>query len=139
MTNTNDSTNIDFNEYIYLTILAILKITNDNNKLIDHPFIVFEQNKQQDAFEGCNKWFEVIDIIAHDIYDMFATKMIIQTRCNACNNSRNDNIVTENALSVSIDNMKIKSIQDAINFFQVEELISANCDVQANSEKEDFN
>ena len=77
------ATNIDFNKYLFDNP-GYIEDKNDNNKSIDHPFIVFEQNKQQDAFEGCNKWFEVIDIIAHDIYDMFATKMIIQTRCNEC-------------------------------------------------------
>jgi Ubiquitin carboxyl-terminal hydrolase len=134
MTDTNDSTNIDFNKYLFDNP-DYIKDTFNNDKLIDHPFIVFKRNKQQDSFEGCNKWFEVIYQITHDIYDMFMTTMIIQTRCNKCTNSRNDNVVSENALSVSIDNHNIKSIQEAVNFFQKQELINVNCDINGCASK----
>jgi hypothetical protein len=133
MTDTNDSTNIDFNKYLFDSPDYIND--NDNDKLIDHPFIIFERNKQHDAFEGCNKWFEVIDKIAHDIYDMFSTTMIIQTICNICNHNRDDNIVSENVLSVSIDKNAINSVQDAIQFFQKEELINVDCNINGCTSK----
>jgi len=128
MTNSNGSINIDFNKYLF-NIPAPVQDPKNCNYLIFHPFSVFEQYKQHDAFEGCNKWFEVIAKIAYGIYDMFTITMISEITCNKCNMSSNSNMVDEHALSISIEDNKINSIQDAINFFQAKELINFDCDI----------
>jgi len=71
MTNSNNSTNTDFNKYLF-NIPAPVHEQKDPNNLIFHPFIVFQKNQQHDSFEGCNKWFEVIAKI---------------TPCNVCYNN----------------------------------------------------
>ena len=91
---------------------------------------MFQKYHHYDLFEECDKWFEVIAKIASEIYDMFNITMINEITCSKCNIYRfDDNVVNEHALSISVDGNNINSIQDAIDFFQSNEIINVNCNI----------
>ncbi len=59
----------------------------------------------------------MISVIVPKIHDMFVVTIGDEIICTQCI-SRNDEIVSDHAVSVSIDDNQISSIQDAINFFK---------------------
>ena len=75
---------------------------------------------QNDAYEACNQWFELMEKIQPEISDMFKITIISPITCNECNTARDANFVNEYSLSVSICDRNIFSIQNAINFFENE-------------------
>ena len=58
---------------------------------------------------------------------MFKITIMSHITCNQCNAARVSNFVNEYSLSLSINGHNISSIQSAINFFEIEELININC------------
>ena len=60
---------------------------------------------------------------------MFNITMISEITCTKCNMNRDDNMVNEHALTVSIDSNNINSIQYAIDFFQCSEIVNWNCNI----------
>jgi hypothetical protein len=129
MTTSNYSTNLNFNKYIF-NIPQPIKDSKDKNKFIYHPFYVFHANTQQDSFEGCDQWFDVMKTNIPDVYNMFVISTISEMTCKKCNICLNEEVLDQHALSVSINNNCINSIQDAINHFQKEEIVNINrCDI----------
>src|SRR2546421_5541324 len=126
MNNSTDVHSINFGEFLFNIPDPVVDPKADK-KLIRHPFEVFVPNQQQDSFEGCNKWFEVIEHILPDAYDLFHIKTTSEIKCSKCNTSHYTDIVVEPVLSVEIDSKNIYSIQDAINSFQKTEFFDANC------------
>jgi ubiquitin C-terminal hydrolase len=89
--------------------------------------IFFFPNTQEDSFLGCNKWLEVIQKMIHNVYELFVMSTISEITCVKCNFLHNPNISTEHTLSIPIDDKNIQSIQDAVNLFEENELLTINC------------
>jgi len=126
MTDSNNLTDINFSKYLF-DIPHHFIDPKDENNIIYHPFHIFVQNQQQDAFEGCGKWFNLMKQNNPDIYDLFGITTISQIKCIECKVYHNPDIVYEHSLSVPIDNDNIYSIQDAIDLFQINETLDLNC------------
>jgi hypothetical protein len=105
----------DFTKYLFDIPKPIPDPKNKDNK-IEHPFHIFTPNRQEDSFDGCNKWFEVLEKMIPDIYNLFGITTISEITCTRCNFFHNPRFVYEHAVSVPID-CNINSIQDAINLF----------------------
>jgi uncharacterized UBP type Zn finger protein len=118
--------NIDFSKYLF-NFPAPIKDHMDEKKLIYHPFYRFRRYHQSDSFEGCIKWFEAIEKITPEICDLFKITIISRVTCSKCKRERNPNIVNENALSIPISDLSIRSVKDAIDLFQKKEALSINC------------
>ena len=126
MYDANNICSINFDEFLFKIPTPIVDPKN-NQKLIYHPFYGFIANQQQDSFEGCNKWFEIIENMIPDTYNLFKVMTTSEIKCIKCNTSHCTDTVAEPTLSVEIDNKNIHSIQDAIDYFQSTELVDANC------------
>ena len=82
---------------------------------------------QQDAIEGCDQLFDIINNHLNTVYKLFCINTIDQTICNQCGIKNTPKIVAQHALSVSIGDNTINSVQDAIDSFQEEETLELNC------------
>ena len=122
----NNLIEINFKKCLFNAPNTIID-TQNKNQIIEHTFKIFVANIQENSFDGCNKWFEVIHIKIPDIYDLFSIKTVSEITCCLCNFSHISNIAYEHAISIPIDN-KVQCIQDAINLFQENELLTVNCD-----------
>jgi uncharacterized UBP type Zn finger protein len=112
--NNNKSYIGDFHKHLF-EIPDATPDPKDLTKLIFHPFHVFQRNRQQDAMEGCDQWFEIVEKILPTVYNLFNITTSSQIKCNDCQNEHEPEIICQHALSVPISNVDINSIQAAVN------------------------
>ena len=75
MVENNNSYTVDFSKILF-DIPALIIDPKDKNKEIYHQFHEFIQNKQQDSFEGCDQFFDVIKEMIPNIYELFTISLI---------------------------------------------------------------
>ena len=115
MTHSQNSTIIDFNNYLF-EVPPPVQDSKKPNQLINHPFSIFQKNMQNDAY-ACNQRFELMEKIQPEISDIFTITIMSHITCNQCNAVIDSNFLNEYSLSLSISDRNILTISEYNKYF----------------------